>query len=86
MKKTTSVLLPLGVLLCLLCAAIYFSDLFQAYRFVAFCVSFGLALIVFFISLLRERAQKKADQKRMDDVFSENSEVAAHLVNQVSIP
>lgn len=86
MKKTTSVLLPLGVLLCVLCAAIYFSDLFQAYRLVAFCVSFGLALIVFFISLLRERAQKKADQKRMDDVFSENSEVAAHLVNQVSIP
>ena len=56
MKKTTSVLLPLGVLLCVLCAAIYLSDLFQAYRLIAFCVASGLALIVFFISFLLERA------------------------------
>ncbi len=86
MKKSTTILLPLGVLLCVLCGAIFFSGWFQAYRFLALCIAFGLSLIIFFITLYLEWRQKKTLQKRMDDVFSENSQVVARLVNQVSIP
>ena len=86
MKKTKTILLPLGVLLCVLCVGWLTSDWFQAYRLIASAVAFGISLIVFFVSLYLERKEHKETQKRMDDVFSENSEIAAWLVNQVSIP
>ena len=86
MKKTKTILLPLGVLLCVLCAAVFASSWYQAYRLIASAVALGLSLVVFLVSLLLERRRQKAMQKRMDDVFSENSEVASRLVNQVSIP
>jgi len=86
MKKTRTILLPLGILLCVLSCAIYVSHWFQAYRQIAAYIALGLSLIVFFAAYLNERRQKTAMQKRMDDVFAENSEIAARLVNQVSIP
>ena len=86
MKKTKTILLPLGILLCVLCAGVLASAWYQAYRLVAGAVAFGLSLIVFLITLLLEHRQKRAMQKRMDDVFSENSEIASRLVNLVSIP
>lgn len=86
MKKTKTILLPLGILLFLLCAAILFSNYLQPYRMIAAYGAFGASLLVFFVSLYIERRQKREMQKRMDDVFAENSEVAARLVHQVSIP
>ena len=86
MKKTKTILLPLGILLCVLCVGMYASGWFQPYRLIASAVAVGVSLIVFFASLLLERRQQNTMQKRMDDVFSENSEIAARLVNQVSIP
>ncbi len=86
MKKTKTILLPLGVLLCVLCGAIFVSGWFQGRRLIASAVAFGVSLIVFFVSFAMERRQQKAMQKRMDDVFAENSEISAKLVNLVSIP
>ena len=86
MKKKKTILLPLGILLCVLCAGILASGWIQPFRLIAAAVAFGISLIVFFASLLLERRQQRAMQKRMDDVFSENSEIAARLVDQVSIP
>lgn len=86
MKKTKTVLVPLGVLSVLLCLAILGSGLYPLYRGIAAYTAFGISLIVFFVSLGVERARAKAMQKRMDDVFSENSKVTASLVNQISIP
>ena len=86
MKKTKTILLPLGVLLCVLCAAVFASAWYQAYRLIAAAIAFGLSLIVFLISLLLEHRRQKEMKKRMDDVFSENSEIASRLVNLVSIP
>lgn len=86
MKKTKTILLPLGVLLCVLCAAIFASVWFQGRRLIASAVALGVSLIVYFISFALERRQHNAMQKRMDDVFAENSEIAAKLVNLVSIP
>ena len=75
MKKTKTILLPLGVLLCVLCVGWLTSGWFQAYRLIASAVAFGISLIVFFVSLYLERKEHKETQKRMDDVFSENSEI-----------
>lgn len=86
MKKSKTILLPLGILLCVLCGAIYVSFWYQPYRLIAFAFALGISLVVFLASLLAERKQRIAAQKRMDDVFAENSEVASRLVNQVSIP
>lgn len=86
MKKTKTILLPLGILLCVLCVGLLASGWFQAYRLIASAVAGGISLIVFFVSFYLERKEHKEMQKRMDDVFSENSEIAAWLVNQVSIP
>ena len=58
MKKSKSILLPLGVLLLLLCVAILFSNYLQPYRVVAAYCAFGASLLVFFISLLVERRHK----------------------------
>ena len=85
MKKKKTILLPLGILLCVLCAGILASGWIQPFRLIASAVALGISLIVFFASLLLERRQQRAMQKRMDDVFSENSEIAARLVDQVSI-
>ena len=86
MKKSKTNLLPLGVLLCLLCVALLFSNYLQPYRMIAAYCAFGASLLVFFISFLIERHRKREMQERMDDVFAENSEVVARLVHQVSIP
>ena len=86
MKKKKTILLPLGVLLCVLCAGILASDRLQPFRLIAAAAAFGLSLIVFLVSLYLERRRQRFMQKRMDDVFSENSEIAARLVDQVSIP
>ena len=86
MKKTKTILVPLGVLLCVLCFAILLSNLYQPWRLIVTYCALGASLIVLAVSLLIERSQRKAMQKRMDDVFSENSEIASRLVHQVSIP
>ena len=86
MKKTKTILLPLGVLLCVLCAMIFASGWYQPYRMIATWVALGASLIVFFASLLLERDRAKKAQRLMDDVFSENSDIAAKLVDQVAIP
>ena len=86
MKKTKSILLPLGILLGLLCLAIFASGWYSSYRILVFSVSLGTSLVVFFVSLLLERRNNASMQKRMDDVFRENSNIASRLVDQVSIP
>ena len=86
MKKTRTVLMPLGVLSALLCLAIWWSGFFQPYRETAAYAALGITFAVFLVSFFIERARAKAMQKRMDDIFSENSEVASSLVNQVGIP
>ena len=86
MKKAKTILLPLGVLLFVFCCAILLSNLYQSWRLIATCCALGVSLIVFFTSLIIEQKHQKAMQKRMDDVFSENSEIASRLVHQVSIP
>lgn len=86
MKKSKTVLIPLGVLLCLLCLAILGSGFYLRYRDIVAYAAFGVSLIVFIITLALERRRAKAMQKCMDDVFAENSEIAARLVNQVGIP
>ena len=86
MKKTNTELLPLGVLLCLLCLAILWSGRFQRFSDIVAYAAFGVSLTVFFVSLALERRRAKAMQKRMDDVFAENSEISTRLVNQVGIP
>ncbi len=86
MKKTKTILLPLGILLGVLSLAILASGWYQAYRLIAALSALGVSLIVFFVSLGLERKRAAAIQRRMDDVFSENSKIAEHLVNQVSIP
>jgi c-di-AMP phosphodiesterase-like protein len=86
MQKSKTILLPLGILLCLLCGAIFASVWYQPYRLIASASALGVSLIVFLVSLFVERRQRTLAQKRMDDVFAENSEIASRLVNQVSIP
>ncbi|MEA4869697.1 MAG: DHH family phosphoesterase [Christensenella sp.] len=86
MKQKKTGLIPLGVLSGVLCLAILASRLYQPYRFLAAAAALGASLIVFFISLALERKRTRSMQKRMDDVFSENSEIAAKLVNSVGIP
>ena len=86
MKKMKTILLPLGVLLGVLCLAIFASNLYQSYRLTVTVIAICVSLIVFFISFALERKRAALKQRLMDDVFSENSEIAAKLVNQVSIP
>lgn len=86
MKKTKTILLPLGVLLGVLCIALYASGWFQSYRLTATLIALGISLIVFTTTLVMERKRLHHAQRRMDDVFSENSEIASKLVNQVAIP
>lgn len=86
MKKTKTVLLPLGILICLLSLAVFTSGWYIAYRFTVAAIALGTSVLVFFVSLMLERRRAAAMQKRMDDVFRENSEISSRLVNQVSIP
>jgi c-di-AMP phosphodiesterase-like protein len=86
MQKSKTILLPLGILLCVLCGGIFAALWNHPYRLIITAIVLGVCLIVFFITLLIERNQHALAQKRMDDVFSENSEIASRLVNQVSIP
>ncbi|NLI54986.1 MAG: hypothetical protein GX417_11815 [Clostridiales bacterium] len=86
MKKTKTGLVPLGILLCVLCLAIFASGLYQPYRLIAAAVALGVSLIVFLISLAVQRHGAKELQRRMDDVFAENNEIATRLVDQVGIP
>ena len=86
MKKTKSILLPLGVLLGVLCIALYASGWFQSYRLSATLIALGISLVVFVTTLVMEQKRLQKAQRVMDDVFSENSEIASKLVNQVAIP
>ncbi len=86
MKKIKTGLIPLGVLLGVLCAAIYGSNLYQMNRLTAALAALGLSLIVFLISFGFERRRIKANKARMNDIFAENSVIAARLINQVGIP
>ncbi len=86
MKKTKTILLPLGILLCVLCAMIFVSGWYQSARLTVTLIAFGVCLIMFLISLGIERKRAAKAQLLMDDVFSENSEIVSKLVNQVSIP
>ena len=86
MKKTKTILLPLGVLLGVLCIALYASGWFQSYRLTATLIALGISLIVFITTLVMERKRLHQAQRRMDDVFSENSEIASKLFYQFAIP
>lgn len=86
MKQAKTGLIPLGIFSCVLCLAILASGLYQPYRLIIAAVAFGALLIVFFISLALEQKRAREAQKRMDDVFSENSGIASKLVNSVGIP
>ena len=86
MKKTKTILLPLGILLCVLCVMIYVSGWYQPYRLNIALIALGVSLIVLFVSMMMERKRARQMQQRMDDVFAENSEISAKLVDQVAIP
>ena len=86
MKKTKTILLPLGILLGVLCVMIYVSGWFQAYRLNVALIALGVSLIVLFVSMMMERKLARQTQQRMDDVFAENSEISSKLVDQVAIP
>lgn len=86
MKQWKTGLIPLGVLSGVLCLAILASGVFQPYHLIVAAVAFGATLIVFLVSFALEQKRAHAMQKRMDDVFAENSEIAAKLVNSVGIP
>ena len=86
MKKNRTVLIPLGILLGVLCAVIFFSNLYQSNRLIVALFALGVSLIVFFASFGVERHRAKTEKARMDDIFAENSVIAARLINQVGIP
>ena len=86
MKQTKTGLIPLGIFSGVLCLAILSSGLYQPYRLIIAAVAFGALLIVFLISLAVVQKRAREAQKRMDDVFSENSGIASKLVNSVGIP
>ena len=86
MKQAKTDLIPLGIFSGVLCLAILFSGVFQPYRLIIAAVAFGALLIVFLISFALEQKRAREAQKRMDDVFSENSGIASKLVNSVGIP
>jgi len=86
MKKTKTILLPLGILLGVLCVMIYVSGWYQPYRLKIALIALGVSLIVLFASMMMERKRARQTQQRMDDVFAENSEISSKLVDQVAIP
>ena len=73
MKKTKTILLPLGILLGVLCVMIYVSGWYQPYRLKIALLALGVSLIVLFASMMMERKRARQTQQRMDDVFAENS-------------
>lgn len=86
MKQTKTCLVPVAVLLVLLCAAIAFSNLFQQERLLAGAIALGVSVFLLLICRAVELRWAKARKRQNDNIFSENSELAKHLVNQVAVP
>ncbi len=86
MKQSKTSLIPIAILLLLLCGAILLSNLFQPYRLIAAGVAAGCCLLMLLICFAVEKRRANALKRRMDDVFSENSEIAKRLVNMVAVP
>ncbi|MEA4940017.1 MAG: hypothetical protein VB091_10580 [Christensenella sp.] len=86
MKQTKTCLIPVAVLLVLLCGAVAFSNLFQQERLLAGAIALGVSALLLFICRAVEIRWAKAQKRQNDNIFSENSELAKHLVNQVAVP
>ena len=86
MKRTKTCLVPLAALLLLLCAEIAFSNRLLPDPLLAGGVSLGVSILLLLICRIVELRWAKAQKRRNDDIFSENSEIAKRLVNQVAVP
>lgn len=86
MKREGSCLTPVAVTTTLTCLAILFSGYFVGARPLVAGIAFGASMIVLLICRVRERRRERERLRLMDAVFTENTSIAAKLINRVSVP
>ncbi|MDO4571722.1 MAG: DHH family phosphoesterase [Clostridia bacterium] len=86
MKNPLKLIIPPAVLTVLLCAALYFSYLFQSWLLIVSLAALGAALILYVALACVIVSRMKRQQLLMDAVFRDNAGATARIIKEVSVP
>ncbi len=86
MEKKTHYIVPMVVVATLLCLAILFSGYYQAYVRYVTIAALALVLVISLVCFGLENRREKKLQALMDDVFGQNKNASARIIQDVTIP
>ena len=86
MKNAKTCLLPIGVFSALLCVLLFFSGEFQSVLLPVSGAALGIVILLLVICRGMERKWARVRQQRMDDVFTENTQLRSNLIDRIAIP